>query len=128
MGDYAKIDLQNALKAIVSMIQRSEKAQQKFAPGTSQHTLQKNRIHALTVAKALIEQELSGSRVADFSKADLEQAVAPLASLISKTEKAWKKLKEGSWQHAMLEKNLQALYIASPLLSKMLSESQFEEH
>lgn len=58
----------------------------------------------------------------DFTKTDMEEALAPIASLISKSEKAQKKLTKGTWQHTMLSNNLKALYIASPLLAKSLSE------
>ena len=50
-------------------------AQSKFAPGTSQHSLQENRIYTLRVAQALVSQQPD-----DFTHADLERAKAPLAS------------------------------------------------
>ncbi|HWQ76813.1 MAG TPA: hypothetical protein VN441_16020 [Syntrophomonas sp.] len=123
MDDFTKTDKEDALQVIASMISRSEKAQEKFVQGTSQHTLQKNRIKALYMASSLITKELSESDDADiFSKEDLDKALAPIASLISKSEKAQKKLAEGTWQYTMLKDNLKALYIASPLLTKALSE------
>lgn len=51
-------DLRAARKAIASMIERTQSAGSKFAPGTSQHTLQKNRLHALRVAEALVAAEM----------------------------------------------------------------------
>ncbi len=106
-----------ALRSIAKMIERSEKAQEKFAPGTSQHTLGKNRIKALYIASALI-----GDVTKDFTEDELEKAVAPIASLINKSEKAQSKLKQSTWQYKMLEENLNALHIASPLLSKALKD------
>src|SRR4051812_40738064 len=47
-----------------------------------------------------------------------EQARRPIASLISKSEKAQRKLIEGTWQHTMLKKNLKALHIASALMNQ----------
>ncbi len=45
------------------------------------------------MASALITKELSESDDADiFSKEDLDKALAPIASLISKSEKAQKKI------------------------------------
>lgn len=114
--------MKEALQAITDMIGRSEKAQAKFAEGTSQHTLQKNRIKALRIASALIVKELTGGGVEPCTKEDLEKAQAPLASLISKSEKARQKLETGSWQHTMLERNLKALRIALLLLTKALGE------
>ena len=119
MDANTREDLRDAIASIADMMERSAKAQKKFAQGTSQHTLQKNRIHALAVASALIRHELD-EETADneFSKESLEKALAPIESLISKSEKAKQKLKPGTWQHTMLAKNLKALYIALPLVSK----------
>lgn len=123
--DNTKEDMEQALEAIASMAQRSEKAQAKFAPGTAQHTLQKNRIAALRIAAALIENTLGGQdAAAGLSTEALEKAQAPLASLISKSEKAQTKLAPGSWQHSMLEKNLQALRLALPLLEAALCKRE----
>jgi hypothetical protein len=43
----------DALKIVTSVIARCERAQPKFAHGTSQHTLLKNRIQAMKIAQAL---------------------------------------------------------------------------
>lgn len=112
---------QQAQEAISSMIERSQKAKEKFAPGTSQHTLQKNRIQALCIALALLNGQIDGHvAFARYTKEDLKKAVAPIASLLSKSEKAQTKLKETSWQYAMLQKNIAALKLATPLLAAVL--------
>ncbi|WP_102798389.1 hypothetical protein [Bowmanella denitrificans] len=49
-------DLRDALSAISDMASRSEKALSKFEPGTSQHTLQRNRLNALQIAEVLVKQ------------------------------------------------------------------------
>ncbi len=111
------------MQAIASMIDRSEKMQGKFAQGSSQHTLQKNRIKALYIASSLITREQNGDGAAIcYTKEELENARAPIASLLSKSEKAQTKLAEGTWQHTMLGGNIRALRIATPLLIKALSE------
>ena len=51
-------DLRAARRAFAAMTKRSEKTQAKFAPGTSQHTLQRNRIAAFRAAEALIDAQL----------------------------------------------------------------------
>ena len=48
---------------------------------------------------------------------DVQEALRPIASLISKSEKAQKKLTPGTWQHSMLRDNLKALHIASALMT-----------
>jgi len=123
MNDFTKTEMEEALSAITSMISRTEKAGEKFTQGTSQQTLQRNRLLALNIASSLILNELGDSNGLEcYTKEDLKKALAPIASLISKSEKAQQKLTQGTWQHTMLSNNLKALYIASPLLTKALSE------
>lgn len=55
---FEREDLQKAVGALASMIGRAEKAQAGFAPGTSQNTLQWNRVKALRVAETLTMAEL----------------------------------------------------------------------
>jgi len=99
--------------ALTAMIDRSERALAKLAPGTSQHSLLTHRIRALRLALSLPE-EGTGSMTA----ADPASAAVPLASLLSKSEKALTKLKPDSWQHAMLERNVAALHVAIARISE----------
>ena len=59
MDKYTGEDLEKALQIVSSSINRCEKAQPKFAEGTSQHTLLKNRIKALYISKSFITNEIS---------------------------------------------------------------------
>lgn len=59
MGHFTKEELTEALRAVSSVIQKCEKAQEKFPNGNSHHTLLKNRLKAMYIAKTLIEKELS---------------------------------------------------------------------
>ncbi|MDR0381691.1 MAG: hypothetical protein LBH86_06855 [Oscillospiraceae bacterium] len=52
-----KDSLREAHTALTDALRRAEAVVGKFAVGTSQHTLQKNRIAALKIALALIEEE-----------------------------------------------------------------------
>ncbi len=56
-NDFTRDDLQEALRAFASMINKTEKAQAKFSPGTPQHSLQRNRLKALRLAEALLKAE-----------------------------------------------------------------------
>lgn len=56
--EFTPDQLQNARRAFASMIGKTEKAQAKFSPRTSQHTLQRNRLKALRIAVAVITAEL----------------------------------------------------------------------
>lgn len=58
MKRYTTTELEEALKAIQSTIEKCEKVQPKLREGTSQHTLLVRRIKAFQVASALIEREL----------------------------------------------------------------------
>lgn len=55
-------NLQEALRALAAMINRIEKAYAKYSPGSSQRTLQRNRLKALRLAEALINAELNRGR------------------------------------------------------------------
>lgn len=57
---FARDELQKALRAYASMASRTEKALAKFAPGTSPHSLSRNRLQALRRAEALVAARLDG--------------------------------------------------------------------
>ncbi len=60
MNNYTKEELEEALRAISSTINKCEKVLPKLKQGTSQHTLLIRRIKALHIASALITKELEG--------------------------------------------------------------------
>ncbi|MFX4262488.1 hypothetical protein ACOBQJ_09815 [Pelotomaculum propionicicum] len=60
MNNYTKEELEEALRAISSTINKCEKVLPKLKQGTSQHTLLIRRIKALHIASALIAKELEG--------------------------------------------------------------------
>jgi hypothetical protein len=60
MDKFAKEELFEALRSVNSIICKCEKAQEKFTEGTSHHTLLRNRLNAMYISKALIEEALSG--------------------------------------------------------------------
>jgi hypothetical protein len=57
-SNFTQDDLQGALGAFASMINRTEEAHAKFSPGIPQHSLLRNRLDALRIAKALTRAEL----------------------------------------------------------------------
>ena len=59
---FAPDDVQAALRALASMMAKTEPALAKFAPGTSQHTLSRNRLQALRTATAMVEAELAKNK------------------------------------------------------------------
>jgi len=58
---FAKAELAEALRAIVSTVSKCEQVQPKLRPGTAQHTLLVRRIKALQIAAALIERDLAST-------------------------------------------------------------------
>jgi hypothetical protein len=58
MEHFTKEELEEALRAIVSTINKCEKVQPKLVQGKSQHTLLVRRINAFYIASALIKREL----------------------------------------------------------------------
>ena len=61
MDKYTKEELIEALRAVSSVIHKCEKAQEKFPGGTSHHTLLKNRLKAMYISKALIEEAIGNT-------------------------------------------------------------------
>ena len=57
-----------------------------------------------------------------YSQEDLREARRAIASTLSKSEKALTKLKEGTFQHTMTAKGIQAYRIAIALIESMLGE------
>ena len=60
MERFTKEELDEALRAIASMICKCEKVREKPTLGASQQTLLKNRIKALKIASSLITEALEG--------------------------------------------------------------------
>lgn len=63
-----------------------------------------------------------------YTAHELQEALAPIASLISKSEKAQQKLTPGTWQHTMLLNNLKALHHAFALMNKGVTDTDFAQN
>lgn len=106
----------DALKVVTSVIARCERALPKFVPGTSQHTLLKNRIQALKIGSAL----LGGGDAAKDSDETLTVALEPLASIIRKCEKARSKYEPGSGQYNRYGGMIRAIELSRELIENKL--------
>lgn len=102
-----KEEVNQALQVIISIIQRCEKAQMKFKEGSSQHSLLKNRLYAMYIAKDLLEQNHI-----HYSKEALTSALRPIRSIIHKCETAQMKHEEGNASYKRLQSMLKAMYIS----------------
>lgn len=119
MKQYTREELTEALQVIDSTIKNCEKIQPKFAEGTSQYTLLKNRIKALYISKLLIENQNVMER---YTKEELIEAVAPVSSIISKSEKAQMKFAEGTGHHTRLKKIINSMYISKALITNEINK------
>lgn len=55
--DWTQNELQDALRALAVMVDKTEKALGKFHEKTSQHSLLRNRFHALRTAARLLQEK-----------------------------------------------------------------------
>jgi len=119
MDKYTKEELIETLKVVSSTISKCEKIQPKFAEGTSQHTLLKNRIKAMYISKSLIIDE----NVMDkYTKQEMIEALRPVSSVISKCEKAQLKFEEGTSHHKRFKSIIKAMYISKSLITDEISK------
>jgi hypothetical protein len=114
MADYTTDELQEALRPVASLISKSEKAQQKLAPGTWQHTMLRDNLKALHIASALMNKKTDDTD--DFTWDNLQEALRAFASMISRTEKSQAKFSPGTSQHTLQRNRLKALRIAEALI------------
>lgn len=104
----------DALKPIVSLISKSEKALRKVAPGTWQHSMLEANLKALRIAHALMEE---GPPIKTrFPQNELDDARRSMASMIAKTEEAQAKFSSGTSQHTLLRNRRRALKVALALI------------
>ncbi len=106
-----------SLRPIASLISKSEKAQQRVASGTWQHTMLQDNLTALRLASALINDENARTR---FAHDEMQATLPAFASMITKTEQAQGKFPPGTSQHTLLRNRLHALRLAESLIKDRL--------
>ncbi|KNZ40848.1 hypothetical protein [Acetobacterium bakii] len=118
MRKYSRDEFSDALQIVTSTINKCEKIQPKFAVGTSQYTLLKNRIKAMYISKALITEDYE---IKQYSEEELIDALKPVSSLISKCETGQRKHKVEAPQYKRFQKMIDAMDIAKSLITDELS-------
>jgi DNA-binding XRE family transcriptional regulator len=119
MEKYTREELAKALEVVISTISNCERMQPKFAVGTSQHTLLKNRIKALYISKLLI----TNHGVMDkYTKEELIEALPPVSSIISKCEKAQEKFAKDTTHFNRLENIIKTMYLSKKLITDEISK------
>ena len=121
LDKYTEEEWAGALRVVSSTISKCEKMQLKFAEGTSQHTLLKNRIKAMYISKSLLTDE-NGRDL--YTKEELIEALLPVSSIIGKCEKAQLKFAEGTSHHTRLKNILNAMYISESSIQDEISRAR----
>jgi len=116
--NFTRAEIEEALRPIASLIGKSEKALQKLAPGTWQHTMLRDNLKALRIASSLMSQTSDADQ---FTREDLQEALRALASMIDRGEKAQVKFLPGTSQHTLQKNRSSALGIASELIGSALN-------
>lgn len=101
---------QDALRPLVSLIDKSEKVEAKLAPGTWQHAMIRDNLAALRIAVALLRSGPGRSRA--FTGDELEGALRALASMGRRTRQALAMFEPGTSQHSLQRNRLAALRLA----------------
>lgn len=93
--------------------------QPKFAEGTSQHTLLKNRIKALSISITFIRQQ---DVSALYTMEELHQALPPITSIIHKCKKGQSKFKMGTSQYQRFVPLIRAMSLSLLLLNEEIAK------
>lgn len=112
-----KRELQATLGVIEASITECKKVMPKFAEGTSQYTLLKNRIKALEISYRIVSDKANSSY---YSKEELQAALAPIRSLIDKSEKAMIKFKPGHPAYTRLNRLIQAMTLSDLTIEEVI--------
>lgn len=103
--------VREALPPIISLIGKSEKARQKLKPGTWQHAMLQDNLHALHIAHGLMTNSSE-----HWTQKDLDAAARAFDSMIGRTEPAQTRFSPGTPQHTLLKNRLNALRLAKDLI------------
>lgn len=125
MESFTQKEIEDALQFVSSSIVKCEKMQMKFTEGTSQHSLLKNRIQALSISKYLIGND---EKITTYTLSDLEKALPPVISIISKTKKAQSKYEIGSMQFKRFMPIISAMHLSKTLIEEeILNRNRLED-
>jgi hypothetical protein len=125
MDKYTKEELLEAVRAITSMINKSEKALQKLKEGTWQHKMTVQSIKASYIAITLLNRELGedeaeGSK-STYTQEELACAIETLKAIIEKVEKISPKFEEGTPQYTLAKRRINALNLSAALIQKEMN-------
>lgn len=113
------LEMAEVIRPIISLINKSEKAQQKLVPGTWQYTMLRDNVKALRVALVLING-MKGD-IDNFSREDYLESLRSIGSMINRSEKAQVKFSPGTSQYSLQQNRIKALNHASDVISNALN-------
>jgi len=117
-ASYTTDKLQEALRPIASLMSKSEKARQKLAPETWQHTMLRNNLEALNMASALMNKQTNDA--VSFTQDELQKSLHAFTSMIKKTGKSRDLISPNTSSYTLLQNRLTALRIAKALITTAL--------
>lgn len=123
LDKFTKRELEEALRAITSTMNKSKKAQLKLKAGTFQHTMTVQGIKAYNIAIELIKREsetAEDSFESKYTKEEFGEALQSLTSAINRVEKVLPKFNAGTSQHTLAIRRIKAFCIATELIKREL--------
>lgn len=121
MSGFTRNEIDGALKTVTSSIEKCERLQPKFAEGTPQLSLSRNRIKALKIAECLLKNDGS---IQNYSKDELEKALPQIISVRSKTANARKKHDENSSWYKRMTPAIEAMDVCRALIEMELTRRE----
>jgi penicillin V acylase-like amidase (Ntn superfamily) len=118
MNKFTNKQIEDTLNMINSSIINCEKIQPKLKEGSPQLSLNKNRIKALYISKALITNQIH-----DYKKEELLKSVAQITSIINKSKSGISHAKEGSGTYTRFRKIIDSMTIALLYIEEAIKES-----
>lgn len=119
--EFTTQQLEAAYKEIISIIKKCEKMEGKFAEGTSQHTLLRNRLFAMQLLEETLqssEKSTMDDKGRTYSYQELASAKEPVCSIIRKCSRAQSKYIKETANYRRYVPMIEAMQIAEQLIEE----------
>lgn len=117
MKNYSENEINKAIKQIRAAIVNCEKMIDKFNEGSSQHSLLTNRIKALRISESLLSDE-----EVDFTRQELQEALAPIESIINKSKTGISNFQAGQATYTRFNNLINSMTIAKETIQDYLEK------
>ena len=107
MSLFTEQQIKDTVHVLESALTNCEKVQPKLKEGTSSLSLNKNRIKALRISKALLLEEET-----HYTKEELEKAIVQITSIKNKSKTGKSHAKEGSAAYTRFSRLIAAMDVA----------------